>query len=721
MRCLAALDAYAPFVRMHHAKHGRKPYPAKANVAHMTDMPGAGRGGGTGRIRAALGPQGALGQLARFSAVGVVTALIDFVVYNGALALFGTRATPAVLLSSTLGFLTSMLTSYVGNRNFTFRARHTSERFLPYAAVSLSGFFIENATLYLVWQVFIAAGVNHGYLAANVARAIAALPALVWTFLLYRSVVFVPPGQERARAPSSVRLPPTLHRLLYAQPLVPLAGLLAVGIALRLPFLLSLPLATQEWQAAHLAEMLAAGHGLQGHPISLMAVLLTALFRITGPSFSEPRVLGALLSAAAVAATFFLGRALWRSTAAGLLAALAVAANGPSVLASHVAVSAVAAPFVIAVAAYATLRGLDGDARMLFLAAALWLVALAAGGWGFALLPGTALVFAGGLAALPVPHRPQVSRLAGLLAIALTLALIVLGRPVLPGHPITAATALVRTAGDLTLVPAAVQPALGAAVLVALIASLGYSLRSRRGRIVAIPLLGALAAGPFLGAANGGGAVAILPLFAVLAAGTARWGARRLARHAPIAVYTAVGALTAAVIGFAPLLGLGSHYGHLLRADQNSPPSPQIVAALRKVGVRPQPNTLVLVDSHGYRAGVVGWVLTLRGYNVRFVGNPYNARVASAGAGSLASAFLDPNGPATAAAFVVTAKDYGVLESGDQVLGAIGPVRHVVAGGAYVVGEIWPVGPPQAAPGGVITWTSGTGPMGYGVGAGPSE
>lgn len=688
----------------------------------MTRMPGAQRGSEmAGRLRAALGPQGALGQVARFSVVGVVTALLDLIVYNGALAAFGTRATPAVLLSSTLGFFASMLTSYVGNRNFTFRARQSGERFLPYAAVSLSGFFIENATLYLVWQVFIAAGLNHGYLAANVARSIAALPALVWTFLLYRSVVFIPPGQEPGRAPSSVRLPPALHRLLYAQPLVPLAGLLAVGIALRLPFLLSLPLGATEWQSAHVADLLISGHGLAGRPLSLMAVLLAALFRVTGPSFSDPRVLGVLLSAAAVAATFFLGRSLWRSTTAGLLAALAVAANGPSILASHIAISSVAAPLLIALAAFATLRGLEGDARMLCLAAVLWLVSLTTGGWAFALLPGTVLVFAGGLAALPVARRPRIARLGGLWAIVLALALILLGSRLEPGQLLAAVIALVRTAGDLTLVPAAVQPALGAAVLAALLASLAYGLRSRRGRPVAIPLVAALVAGPFLGAPAGGGAVAVLPLFAVLAAGAARWGARRLARHAPIAIYTAVGALTASVIGFAPLLGLGAHYGRLLRADQNSAPSPQILAALGRVGAGPHAHMLVLLDSHGYRAGVVGWVLTLRGYHVRFVGNPYNAPAATGVGSALARAFLDPSGPSERAAFVVTRKDFLVLRSGQSTLGAIGPIVPRVAGGAYVVGEVSPLAPPPAAPGGFITWTAGTGPLGYGGGAGPNE
>ena len=688
----------------------------------MAGTPGTrGQAGVAERLAAALGTQGALGQVARFSVVGVVTALLDFIVYNGALAAFGTRATPAVLLSSTLGFLASMLSSYIGNRNFTFRARRTGERFLPYAAVSLSGFFIENATLYLVWQIFIAAGLNHGYLAANIARAIAAVPALVWTFLLYRSVVFVPPGQEATRAPSAVRLPPALHHLLYDQPLIPLAGLLAVGIALRLPFLLSLPLGAPEWGAAHVADMLVVGRGLAGRSPSLMALLLTVLFHVTGPSFSEPRVVAVILSAAAVAATFFLGRGMWRSTAAGLLAALVVAANGPSILASHVAVSSVAAPLVVALAAFATLRGLEGNARMLWLGAALWLAALATGGWGFALMPGVALVYAGGLAVLPVPRRPQVARLGGLLAIALVLGLIVL-RPAAPPNQLVAAiTALVRTAGDLTLVPAAVQPALGAAVLVAVIASIGYGLRSRRGRSVAIPLVAALAVGPLLGAPWGGGAVGVLPLFAVLAAGTARWGARRLARHAPIAVYTAIGALTAAVIGFAPLLGLGARYGHLLRADQRAAPSPQILAALGRIGAGPRAHMLVLVDSHGYRAGVLAWVLTLRGYHVRFVGNPYYAQVAARSDGSLARAFLDPSGPVARAAFIVTRGDFRTLAHSEEALGALGPVNTGVAGGSYVVGEVSPLAPPPAAPAGTITWTPGAGRTGSEAGIGPGE
>lgn len=702
---------------------GRKPRPLEANVGDMTQTPGTGRrpDARVARLRAALRPEAALAQLARFSVVGVVTALLDFIVYNGALAVFGTRATPAVLLSSTLGFFASMLTSYIGNRNFTFRAARTGDRFLPYAAVSLSGFFIENATLYLVWQVFIAAGANHGFLAANIARAIAAVPALAWTFVLYRSVVFVPAGQERLRAPSSVRLPPALHRLLYDQPIVPLGALLAIGVALRLPFLLSLPLGTGEWQAAHVAALALAGHGPAPGRLSLMAVLLTIVFRITGPSFSEPRVLAVLLSASAVAATFFLGRAVWRSTAAGLVATLIVAANGPSILASHIAVSSVAAPLLIALAALAMLRGLDGSRPLLVLSAALWLLALTTGGWAFAVLPGVALVLAGGLAVAPVALRRQIVGLGGALAAALVVALVLLGRPVLPGQAIAAVTALVRTAGDLTLVPVALQPALGAAVFAALVASVAHGLRSRRGRPVAIPLVAALITGPFLGAAAGGGAVAMLPLFAVLVAGAARWAARRLARRTPIAVYSAVGALAAAVIGFAPLLGLGARYGHLLRADEHAAPSPQIIAALHRVGAMPHSHTLVLVDSHGYRAGVVGWVLALRGYRVRFIGDPYEAHQARATHSDLARAFLDPDGPVARAAFVVTRPDFAVLEAANGQFGTVAPVVGKVAGGAYVVGEVSAVAPPPLVPGGTIVWTPGVGPLGYTPGAGPGE
>lgn len=691
----------------------------------MTRAPGSRpRPLGVGRrLRAAFGPASAFGELLRFAAVGLFTAAIDFVVYNGALAVLGTHTTPALLASSTLAFFVQMLTSYVGNRSFTFRNRGAEgRRFLPYAAVSLSGFFIENATLYLIWQVLGAAGANHGFLAANLARAAAAVPTLVWTFLLYRSVVFVPAGTASLPASTGLRLPSGVHRFLYEQPLIPLGGLLAVGIALRLPFLLSLPLSAAEWQAAHVASLsTAAGPGyLIHHSLSLMSVLLSVLFRVTGPSFSVPRVLAVTLSAASVASTFFLGRQLWRSTLSGLIAALAVAANGPAILASHEAVSAVAAPLLVCTAAYALLRGMDGHPRLLVLSGALWLLSLTAGPWPAALLPGVALVLAGGLAAAPVARRAQVAHLASALSVLLAVAWILLMHPVFPGHLFSGAAALVRTAGDLTLLPAAVQPALGAAVLGALVATLAYGLRSRRGRLIAIPLLAALVGGPFLVPPAMGAAVSLMPLFAVLSAGAARWAARRLARRVPAAMYAAVAALTAGVIGFGPLLGLGAHDGRLLRADRLASPSPQIVQALGRLGATPARHGVVLLDSRGYRAGVVGWVLELHGYRVRFIGNAYAAASGTAGTGAaLAHAFLDPAGPATGATYVVTGADYALLRRSSPTAGVVDSAASRIVGG-YVVGKIDPTQPPPAAYGGVIVWGPGEGPSGTTPGAGPN-
>jgi|GEM_PF-2239986 len=676
--------------------------------------------GGAG-WRAALGPASPLAELARFSVVGVGTALIDLGVYNGALALLGTRSTPALLVASTLGYISSLLTSYVGNRNFTFRDRESgSRRFLPYAAVSLSGFFIENATLYLVWQVFLAAGLAHGLVAANVARAVAAVPALAWTFLLYRAVVFVPPETAAQPSPARLRLPGRLRHLFTAQPLLPLVGLIAVGIALRLPFLLALPLSAGEWQAAHAAVIWASGFGsLPTRSGGLMSVLLGLLFRATGPSFTEPRVVAVTLAAASVAATYFLGRYLWASAFAGLVAALVVAVNGPSILASHVAVSSVAAPLIVCAAAYATVRGLDGDRPLLVVGAALWLFALAAGGWAIALLPGAALVLAGGVAAAPVPRRPRVARLAGWLAAALGAALVLVGRPVWPGHLWAATTALVRTTGDLALVPPTVQPALGAAVLAALVVVLGYGLRSRRGRIVALPLLGALVGGPFATAQAGGGAVALLPLFAVLAAGTARWAGRRLARRVPSAMYVGVGALTAAVIGFMPLLGLGDHYGHLFRADRTAAPSPQILEALGDVRTVTGRHATVLLDVRGYRAGVVGWVLSLRGYHVLFVGNAFTTGAGASLDRTMAHDFLDPVGPSTPAAYVVTSRDYRALMAFDPTAEVVAPSTSPATGG-YRVGVVMPTQPPLAPLAGVVL-NPGEGPTGSGTGAGTNE
>lgn len=686
----------------------------------------------SGRLARVLGSSAALAQLIRFAMVGVPTSLLDFGILNVSYALFGTRTTPEILLANTLGYVASMITSYFGNRRFTFHSATaegaSDRRFLPYAAVSLSGYFIESAALVLIWGVFQSFGAAHGFLAADGARILAAIPTLAWTFLLYRDVVFAPGTSGLApveRRSHHWALPAFVRDLVAGHPFVPLAVLVGIGLLLRLPFLLALPLGGSEWQDAHTAYMWLSGHGafLTGH-VSLMSLALTAVFRFTGPSLTEPRILAAAAGALSVAATFFLARSLWSSAVGGLLAALVVAVNGPAILASHVAVSAVFAPAVIALAMWAMIQGLEGSRRYLFLSAALWCLSLALTPWAFGLVPGVAIVLAGSLSALPVPRHPRVVRTAGWLAVFLGVVLLILAHPVLPGDPFWAADAIVSMVGNLTLLPATLSTPIGAAVLVGLVAAMVYGLQSRRARLLTVPLLAAILAGPVVvlsTSVTASGATALLPLVATLAVGAGRWALRRLSRRVPSGAYGAIAFLTATALAVVPLSSLGRHDGHLLQADEIAQPAPQVLQALAKAGMPPKSHAIVLLDTRGARAGVVAWVLGMRGYHVRFVGNPYvDAGTEALPGTGWTRQFVDPAGPVQAAAFVITPTDFHVLERSGTTAQVLEVVDSHLNGG-YVVGDVLPYAAPRANVSGMTVPGPGGDVRGTGVGAGPGS
>lgn len=686
----------------------------------------------SGTLARVLQSAGPVAQMIRFAMVGVPTSLLDFGVLNASYAVFGTRTTPEILLANTLGYLASMITSYFGNRRFTFHAASDGQsgvrRFLPYAAVSLSGYFIESAALVLIWGVFQSFGAAHGFLAADGARILAAIPTLAWTFLLYRDVVFAPGAVDTRPIPGRTHhwaLPAAVRDLVARYPLVPLAGLVGIGLLLRLPFLLALPLGTAEWTDAHSAYMWVSGHSafLAGH-VSVMSLLVSVLFRLTGPSLTEPRILAAAAGALSVAATFFLARALWSSAVGGLLAALVVAVNGPAILASHVAVSGVFAPLVISLAMWAMIQGLEGSLRYLFLSAALWCLSLALTPWAFGLVPGVAVVLAGSLTALPVPRHVRVVRTAGWLAAFLGAVLLTLAHPVLPGDPFWATDAVVTMVGNLSLLPSTLGPLIGAAVVVGLVGTMVYGLRSRRARLLAIPLLTAILAGPVVvlsTSVSASGATALLPLVATLAVGAGRWALRRLSRRVPSGAYAAVAFLTATVVAIVPLSSLGRHDGHLLQADEIAQPAPQVLKALAKAGLPPKSHAIVLLDTRGARSGVVAWVLGLKGYHVRFIGNPY----ALAGTQALPGTgwtrqFVDPAGPVQAAAFVITPTDFRVLERSGTTAQVLDVVATHLKGG-YVVGDVLPYAAPRANVSGMTVPGPGGDVRGSGVGAGPGS
>lgn len=681
-----------------------------------------GIGAGAKTWRAYLVGDQAFAQMIRFALVGVLTGTIDYGAYD--LVLFGLGRHAVVLVANAVGFFLATVVGYAVNRRFTFRDHRPDRRFAAYLAVTLAGFLIESAVLLVVDGITRHAGVG-GMLTKNLERAAASLPALVWSFTLYRTVVFVPdsPGESPGLRTYGARLLPKVSPLVarYA-----LGGLILTALLLRLPFLLALPVSAGEWQAAHWADL--AAHGGVGlaawaaQPARVWDGLLFLVFQWTGATLVAPRVLAVLAGVSTVAATYGLGKATG-SPRSGLLAAALVAVNGPAILISHDGTSAALIPLLLTLAVWALVQ--ERKTRrsfVVFVGGALVLASFIGGSaWVAGVIPGWVVaawdVWPRKSARARTRH-PKVVWLAGGLLFVWAAVLFTpigqaLGVPQAPAvsHLLSRSTAylaaIVWSAGDIALLPRTLVPPVGAAVLLAVAGSVAYGLGYRKGRRVALPVLSASLIGPFVALAPslrslGGGGEALLPLIAVLAASAVRWASRRMRETRPGAVYPVAAALTAAIVAFGPLLGLGAYDGRVYRAARQDPPSPAVLVALRKAGA--MPGTRVLLDSRGYRANVLGWVLALSGYRVQFVGNPYADPLGRFFPGPRwVPVFADPPEPV---AFVITSQDHDALrESGIAVpvTARVGDPAHR----AYLIGWINPVpGPAVPRVGQPVPWPS---------------
>ncbi|TQM79163.1 putative flippase GtrA [Saccharothrix saharensis] len=128
----------------------------------------------------------------RFGAVGVVNTCVDLVGYVS-LVLAGTPVLPANLISTSAG----MAVSFALNRSFTFRARSGSLR----AQIPL--FFLCTASgLWVVQPLAITVtddlfGGSTTLTAVTGPKLVGLALGLVWNYVLYRRVVFRPPGPAR--------------------------------------------------------------------------------------------------------------------------------------------------------------------------------------------------------------------------------------------------------------------------------------------------------------------------------------------------------------------------------------------------------------------------------------------------------------------------------------------------------------------------------------------
>lgn len=168
------------------------------------------------------------------------------------------------------------------------------------------------------------------------------------------------------------------------------------ALAVRLPYLWSVPGFVDEWGEVGLAYKIYQGLALplhnSAHDIgAFYNYLLAGLFALFGPDIYLPRLFMAVASAATVVLTYFLANAL-AGRLAGWLAAALMATCGMHILVTHMAWSNDLTPFFVTAALLCLVTALQrGSGRLLCLSGALWGLALQTHSSVLALLPGLLL------------------------------------------------------------------------------------------------------------------------------------------------------------------------------------------------------------------------------------------------------------------------------------------------------------------------------------------
>ena len=146
-----------------------------------------------------------LGQIGRFGLVGVLNTLVDVIISNILILLFGLGVVAAGLISGTI----AMINSYIFNQRFTFKTRKVSPvRTVYFFTITVFGLYIIRP---LVLKLFVEqwlwpadfayriTSVLHLPLSRkfdgdNLALAIAIIIVLGYNYIMYKKFVFVEEG-----------------------------------------------------------------------------------------------------------------------------------------------------------------------------------------------------------------------------------------------------------------------------------------------------------------------------------------------------------------------------------------------------------------------------------------------------------------------------------------------------------------------------------------------
>ncbi len=126
------------------------------------------------------------GLFARYLLVGVIKMVVDFTMFNIAIAGAANPSTAHILLANTVGFFVAAWLSYVLNTRYTFRSTSNRTRFVRYLVVSLAGLAVYNGALLVAVEL----ADPSGSVALNAVKVAALGVSVLLNFVGYRWLVF---------------------------------------------------------------------------------------------------------------------------------------------------------------------------------------------------------------------------------------------------------------------------------------------------------------------------------------------------------------------------------------------------------------------------------------------------------------------------------------------------------------------------------------------------
>lgn len=142
-------------------------------------------------------------QVGKFSLIGIINTLIDFVIYNIGISVFGLAVIAANLVSTTV----AMSFSFVANKNFVFgsKQKQVLRQALLFLIITAFGLYaLQNGVIYILkyswhWPLDLAydivkavglQSISQEFVVNNGAKIIGTVFSFVWNYILYKKYVF---------------------------------------------------------------------------------------------------------------------------------------------------------------------------------------------------------------------------------------------------------------------------------------------------------------------------------------------------------------------------------------------------------------------------------------------------------------------------------------------------------------------------------------------------